>query len=242
MRLKLISCDVMHREMCAAVAQSMHAVDLEFVPRDLHDCAAVMRSQLQALIAGVDADRYDAVLLGYGLCGHGVAGLEARQIPLVIPRAHDCITLFLGSKARHTDYFVNHSGVYFKTTGWMERGAESDDTRQLPSSYNLNQLTAKYGAENAEFLGQQLENYRLKYTQLTFIEMGVEPDRSFERKALEDARKRGWNFEKVEGDMSLIRRLVNGEWDDREFLVVQPGYRVVARRDEGILGSEPCAP
>ena len=54
----------------------------------------------------------------------------------------------------------------------------------------------------------------------------------------EEAAHRGWKYEKVAGDMSLFVRLVNGEWDDKDFLVVPPGWRVVARHNEQILGAE----
>ena len=33
MRLKLISCEIFHREMCAVVARSPHRVDIEFLPK-----------------------------------------------------------------------------------------------------------------------------------------------------------------------------------------------------------------
>ena len=241
MRLKLISCEVMYREMCIAVGQSEHAVDIEFLPRDIHHCASLMQGKLQDLLDRVDPEKHDAILLGYGLCGNGVAGLEAKRLPIVIPRAHDCITLFLGSKERYADYSANNCGVYFKTTGWIERNAPDDESNQLPVSQNFNQMVAKYGIDNAEFLREELDNYKLRYTQFTFIEMGVEPNGSFERKTIQDAAQRGWKFEKVQGDMRLIRSLVSGNWNDEDFLVVPPGRRVVVQYDEGILGTEPIS-
>ena len=41
---------------------------------------------------------YDAILLGYGLCGNGLAGVTARHTRLVLPRAHDCIGILMGSR------------------------------------------------------------------------------------------------------------------------------------------------
>ena len=41
---------------------------------------------------------YEAILLGYARCNDGLVGVTARDIPLVIPRAHDCITFFFGSR------------------------------------------------------------------------------------------------------------------------------------------------
>ena len=123
MRLKLIACEIMYRELCAAVARSVNLVDVEFLPKGLHDIGqAGMSGRLADVLAGVDETRYEAVLLGYGLCSNGLVGLAARSIPLVVPRAHDCITLFLGSKERYLEYFQDHPGVYFKTSGWIERG------------------------------------------------------------------------------------------------------------------------
>jgi hypothetical protein len=211
-RLKAISCEILYREMCAAVARSPHQVDLEFLPKRLHDLgSAGMLRRLQAALDAVDESRYEAVTLGYALCGNGTAGLAARSLPVVLPRAHDCITLFLGSKERYLQYFDSHPGVYFKTTGWIER------------------------AQDLEQIGADLTS---NYSQLTFIEMGVEPDDRFERETREQAARRGWAFEKVRGDLSLIQRLVDARWDAGDFLVVPPGWRVVARYDDGIIAAE----
>ena len=245
MRLKLISCEIFYREMCTAVARSVNPVDVEFLPKGLHDIgSAKMLHRLQEAVDRVDASKYAAVLLGYGLCNNGLAGLTARAIPLVLPRAHDCITLFLGNKERYQDYFNNHPGVYFKTTGWIERGTNGGDLSQLSIAHQMGmdasyeELVAKYGEDNAKYLYEELCDTVKNYSQLTFIEMGVEPDDSFERRTREDAKERGWKFEKVAGDLSMIQRLVDGTWDAKEFLLVPPGWRVMAKYDEGIVAAE----
>ena len=53
-----------------------------------------------------------------------------------------------------------------------------------------------------------------------------------------EAEQRGWEYAKLRGDLRLIRMLLNGEWDPKEFLVVEPGQRIVARYDEGIIRAE----
>ena len=248
LRLKLISCEVLFREMCAVAARSRNRVDVEFLPKGLHDIGAEpMRDRLAEVLGRVDESQYEAVLLGYGLCNNGLVGLTARSIPLVVPRAHDCITLFLGSKERYLDYFNEHSGVYFRTTGWIER-SDPGDLRQLTIQHHTGmdmsyeELVAKYGEENAKFLYEQLGDRTRNYGQLTFIEMGIEPDDSFEKQSRDEAAERDWKFEKVEGDLSLIQRLVDGPWDDADFLVVPPGGRVVAAYDETIMTTEESSP
>ncbi len=235
MRLKLIACEVLYREFCSMIARSPNQVDVEFLPKGLHDMgSAGMLARLQQVLDGADPAKYEAVAFGYALCGMGLAGLRARSVPVVLPRAHDCITLFLGSRQRYLDYFNSHPGVYFKTTGWIERGASAALDSQM--GYRYEELAAKYGEENARYLYEELtKNYR----QFTYIDMGLEPDGSFEKRTREDAVDRGWNFEKLRGDMSLIERLVNGPWDEADFLVVPPGGKVAVTYDDEIVRWEP---
>jgi hypothetical protein len=42
------------------------------------------------------------------------------------------------------------------------------------------------------------------------------------------------------GDLGWLRRLLNAEWNDREFLTLKPGERVGLRSDEGLIGAEPA--
>lgn len=245
MRLKLLACEIFYRECCAAVARSVNQVDIEFLPKGLHDIGqAGMFARIAESLAAVDAANYDAVLLGYGLCSNGLVGLTARQIPLVIPRAHDCITLFLGNKERYLDYFYSHTGVYFKTSGWIERGEGLNQfsldaiQHQTGMAQTYEELVAKYGEDNAKFLYEQLGDMTRNYHGVTFIAMGIEPDDRFEQRARKDAVERGWTFEKVQGDMRLIQQMVDGPWDADRFLVVPPGKRIVASHDESIVRAE----
>jgi hypothetical protein len=246
MRLRLISCEIFFREMCHVVARSPHTIDLEFLPKGLHDVGGEeMRARLRAAIGRIDNTPYDALLLGYGLCNNGIAGLRAPLKPLVVPRAHDCITLFLGSAARHTEYSRSHPGVFFETTGWLERGGTDGELSQLTLGRKLGflqtyeELVARYGEDNARYLQEEFANLTKHYRQYTFIEMGVEPDASFEERTRAEANHRGWGFEKVRGDLGLLQRFVNGQWDDAEFLIVPPGHQIVAKYDASVISAEP---
>jgi len=246
MKLNLVSCEVLYRELCHLIARSPHQVDLQFLPKGLHDIGSVgMVERLQAAIDAADVPGYDAILMGYALCNNGIAGLRARRLPLVIPRGHDCMTLFFGNREKYMQYFQDNPGTYFLTSGWIERGAATGELHQLSiSSKNgmdltFEQLVEKYGEENARFLFDELCDTTKHYRQITYIAMGVEPGRQFEQQAEERARERGWTFDRVQGNLTLLERLVSGPWDDSDFLVVPPGHMVVTTYDDRIIASEP---
>lgn len=245
MRLKLISCEVFTRELCDAAARSPHQVDLEFLPKGLHDIGCTgMRTRLQSVIDRVDTSMFDTILLGYGLCNNGIAGLVARGVPLVVPRAHDCMTLFFGSRQRYEEYFRQNPGTYFLTTGWIERGEATGELRQLSIQHangmdlTYSELVEKYGEDNAQFLYEQLCDQTKHYRRLTFIEMGLEPNGSFVATARKRAEEKGLQFSTEQGDLRLIHTLVNGPWDGSDFLTVAPGERIITDFTDGLIRAE----
>ncbi len=246
MKCKLISCEVLYREACAAVARSPHQVDVEFLPKGLHDIGgAGMCARLQEVVDRNDPLGYQFILLGYALCGGGTAGLQARQTPLVIPRAHDCITLLLGSRGRYRDYFSSHGGVYFASTGWLERGQGIDQrvlaqTRERTGAgWTLDELIAKYGEDNGRYLYDEFNSYEKAYQRLTFIRTGLEPDGRFEDQSRENAAEHGWEFERIEGDLRLVHALAEGLWDlpanAADFAVLRPGERLAPSYQDDIF-------
>ncbi|MDR0335573.1 MAG: DUF1638 domain-containing protein [Planctomycetaceae bacterium] len=240
-RFKLFACEILFREICSLAAIANNRIDIEFLPKGLHDIGRQkMSSQLAEKINMVDETEYDAILLGYALCSGGIVGLTARTIPIVVPRAHDCITLFLGNRQRYHDYFFANSGTYFKTTGWIERGTglgqgvPDNVVEQLGLGMSFQKMVERYGEDNACYLRDQLSQMRF-YTKLAFIETGVEPDDSFEQQTIALAQERQWEFEKLQGDLNLLDRLLNGFWDENDFLVVPPGQQIEFSYDDNIV-------
>lgn len=249
---KFIGCEILYRETCRLAAQSPHRVDVEFLRKGLHDLETTdMVAKIQSAIDATDSSAgYEAILLGYARCNDGLVGIAAGDLPLVLPRAHDCITLFFGSRQAYQDYFDQHPGTYYMTTGWAERNnfEAGDYTRpaydqqgvmaKLGLHESYEQLVARHGKDNADYIVATLGDWTQNYTDLLYLEMGVCDESPFVDRAKELAREHGWAFERRKGSWSLIERLFSGQWDD-DFLIVQPGQRIVASNDRKILDSQP---
>ncbi len=239
MRLKLIHCQVLTREMSCVVSRSPHAIDVETLTMGLHDLGASMRPRLQERIDAADEAVYDAILLGYALCGRGTEGLRAGKTQLILPRAHDCIGLLMGSRQLYQAYFDTHSGVYFRSPGWIEnqtlQPANSSAKNRIGERRSREELVNQYGEENGDYLFEQFSAFRRHYSGLTYISTGVESDDACRDRARAEAEKEGWAFEVVKGSLTLLERLVDGEWDAGDFLVVQPGATVRGALGESIV-------
>jgi len=246
MRVKLIHCQVFTREIEDVVARSAYTVDVESIPMGLHSLGVEMRPHLQDRIDASDAMGYDAILLGYALCGRGAEGLRAGRTQLVLPRAHDCIGVLMGSRHRYAAYFENHPGVYYRSPGWVEfqtpdlklQPAFASEMNPMGEQNTLDEFIARYGEDNGRFLYAQFSSYRRHYSGLTYISTGVAYDEGCRTRARAEAEKQGWAFEEVRGSLTLLERLVNGPWDAADFLVVPPGAKIRATFDDGIVEAQ----
>lgn len=239
MRLLLLGCGVLLRELSDAIVHSPHLVDAVYLPTGLHDSGSkLMRQRVQEAIDAGEGKGYDAIVLGYALCGTGLAGVCARSIPVAIPRAHDCIALLMGSREKYLEYFNANPGTYYRSIGWVEREDQlKEQVAGIGMDDDLDALIEKYGEDAGRFLHQEMSAYKRHYSRLTFIRTGLEVDDSFRQRAAAEATEKGWKFEEFEGSTTLFRRLLAGDWNE-DFLVLQPGQKMVSSNDDRILATE----
>lgn len=244
MRIRLISCEVFARELSLAAATSPHIYDTKLVSFGLHDTPEKLREALQDEIDATEGQGYDATVLGYGLCSRGTAGLVARSIPIVIPRMHDCITALLGSRARYNHEFRSNPGTYYYSPGWIERKTGEvqqgfiDDAYANRTRDRYQEYVEKYGEDNAKFLIEQESQWHANYSRAALINLGIGNVEEYRRFVRQLAADHGWEYAEMQGDMSLLRRLANGDWESDDFLRVEPGQRIVESFDDLILQAD----
>lgn len=240
-----LTCTALARSVYAAAAASPHTVTVTLLQQGLHNRPKNLRVILQEHIDALAAAEYDAVLLAYGLCGAATAGLTARSAPLVLPRAHDCITLYLGSRERYLAEFEKHPGTYWYSVDYMERQDPANSVALgaagiEASEAEYEKYVAKFGEETAAMLMEELRRWSQHYTRAAFIDTGLGDPEPFEQQARARAEREGWLFERVAGDRRLMNMLIGGDWPEDEFLVVPVGHTVQQAADERIVRAVPA--
>lgn len=209
-RTLIIACETVIEEILPILPDGMRYQTLEF---GLHAYPDKLRSTLQAAIDAAPED-VDTLLLGYGLCSQAAIGLRAGRFTLVIPKVDDCISIFLGSHAAYKAQCKTEPGSYYLTKGWIEVGT-------TPMS-EIEEMVRKYGAEKAARIQKlMLRNYK----RLVFINTGQYEIERYRQYTREMAEKMELRFEEVEGSDSMVKKLVEGLWDE-EFLEIKPGEEI----------------
>jgi hypothetical protein len=248
MLLKLIACNVFQREVCWCLSQSPHVIDVEFTEVGQHVRSEALRALIQTAIdaAETGGKAYDAILLLFGLCGNTTIGLHARKTRLVIPRAHDCATILLGSRAQFEKHFKDAPSTPFSSAGYFERGefflrvADGISTVQYGNSYAA--LVDHYGEEKARYVWEALHPPALQSEtdRAVFIELPQTAALGHAAKFREKAEAEGKQYTCLQGDIRLIRNLLFGQWDTEEYLIVPPGHKTLGVYDwSEIIRAEP---
>jgi len=231
----VISCHVLWRELCYFAAISKNTFNFHFLKQGLHNTPDILRKQVQDAIDAVDGD-HDAILIGYGLCSNGLVDVQVKDKKLVIMRGHDCITFLLGSKDRYQNYFDQHPGTYWYSPGWI-------DTTLMPSQERLDQIfqqyQEKYGEENAEYLMGIEQHWFHDYSNAAYVDLGFYNTQAYKEFTKKCALELSWNYDELAGDPQLIINFLEGNWNSENFLIVQPGEKVIASYDAQILGAKP---
>jgi hypothetical protein len=246
LKLRVISCDVLRREISYVAGLSPCYVDTVFLPQGLHETPDKLRVMLTEEIEKANQELpqqlgekhgyYDYIILAYGLCDNAIAGLTSSRVPLAIPRAHDCITLLLGSKGKYARLFEEHPGTYWYSRGWIERSLQPGRERY---DRTYESYVEKYGEENADYLMEMEQGWFKSYSTAFFIDWEDLGNSEFYRSYTKEcAGYLKWRYEETTGDPSLLAKMFKGEFDEDEVLLVEPGKVVAPSYNEGIIRYE----
>lgn len=233
----VVACAVLEPEVRQFTRDMPHIVDLVFLPTGLHETPKILRRELQLAIDRAEANpEVEVIVLVYGLCGGGVEQLRHQRCPLVITRAHDCVTLFLGDKDKYAAYQQENPANYWYNPGWIRARSSPGPERE---AHLRREYAGKYDEEEVEFLLETDKATLAHYDQATYVGLGLGEAEKEAEYTKACAACLGWSFRKLPGDPELLRTLLAGGWDERRFLIVPPRHVIRLTGDETIMRSEP---
>ncbi|SDE47798.1 DUF1638 domain-containing protein [Sporomusa acidovorans] len=217
MRIKLIGCHSTRNEVLALGVSS--EVDCEFLDFSFHADPLQLHRKLQSRINA--CQHYDQIILTYGRCAHAVAGLASPRVPLILPKAHDCISLLLGSDVRRQALNAVHPSVYYFSQGWLQYG------RDPYTEYC--EYRKRYGEKDAAYLIRSLYG---NYQEAMFIQTvgeGAKLEKYRQRVSL-IANFFGWKVREVTGDLTLLKAVISRQRGP-DVMRVAPGTPIVLEEE-----------
>jgi hypothetical protein len=202
------------------VIGNVDGVKSHYLDYGLHSIPKHLKQVVQEEIDSLESP--SLVVLGYGLCGNGLDDIHAGAHTLVIPKADDCIAIFMGSRQRYLQQFEQNPGTYYLTKGWFEVGSD-------PLS-EYEKLIEKYGAETADWLMEQQYQH---YKKLLFVANRQEDFEAYRPRAREVAAycdRFGMVYEEFLGGDEFLNQIAEAletqeNWSSN-FVVVPPGSKL----------------
>ncbi len=239
LRLVALCCDVIREEVEHLLPECPHQVDVRYLVRDeYHNYPQRSRAKLQEMVESVQNDGYDAVLVGFALCNRLLDGLSTRSIPMVAFKAHDCLTLLMGSRKRYMQRFTAEPGTYYYSAGWLQGSVKAVvQAGTLPGleSTTYEELVERYGEDNAEYLMEVCGAWKANYHKGVFICLPFYDADAMRRQVQQECTANGWEYGEIDGDLSLLRRWLYGQWDSDDILVVPPGATIRSTGDDRVV-------
>ena len=193
------------------------ADQVTYLDYGLHENPKKLTDALQEQINSIQ--KPSLIVLGYGLCGNGLDGIQSGQHTLLIPRADDCIAILLGSYQAYLREFNDNPGTYYLTKGWLESG--SDPLKEY------HEMVEKYGAETGEWIMDQQYRHYNRLVLVAHTQEDLETYRPRAQEVAEYCQRWDMKYEEIVGSDAYIRNLVGAAStlndSNEEFLVIAPG-------------------
>ncbi len=236
-RYKLISCSVFIREISWLISKIPDSIHPIFLDLGSHIDPGKLNGIIQHEIDNTDEGDFEAILLAYGLCGNSIHGLHSKTLPILVPKAHDCCTILLGGREAFSLHFGNNLSAEWSCNGYMESRKNhfhsSEEGTILGLDKNYEELYELYGEDNADYLSQIMGEQGYKGP-LFYIDLPETNNKENISQFKETAARRGVEIRILEGNISLLKKLLEGHWDD-DFIRIPPGFRISPSYNDEVL-------
>ncbi|MDR2738550.1 MAG: DUF1638 domain-containing protein [Treponema sp.] len=207
----IVSCETLKQELEAVMKRRHCEYPVIWIDSGKHAWPDKLRIAVQEAIDGVSPS-YKTVLLLFGFCGNALVGIEARNSRLVLPKAADCIPLFIGSREEREAY---GTGTYFFTGGYLNSGGSiASDT---------NRVFQRYGEKRGlSILKKMIGHYR----DFAVIDTGTFNVPEVKATVERFAQLVEIPVKVIPGNLRFIDALLADAWPEDSFLTVKPGEKI----------------
>ncbi len=236
MKLLIICCGVLKDELEYISKKVKTNFDILIVPEHLHLEPEKLKIEIQKLLdetikeptINEDTNGYDFVVLAFGLCGGALNGIKTNKHTVIVPKAHDCITFFLGSKEKFNRLFNEYGGkAYWFTKCFLKQGF-------LPTKENLEnkrlEYMQKFDEDSASYLIETENTSFSNYNTCAMIDDLKNPSKELKDSVNSCSLEFNWNIIKHCFNDELFSKIVSGKYNEKEFLVVPP-YKTIRQSD-----------
>jgi len=224
MKILGIVCGVLEEIFTKTAQKSENDIQIRIIDKHLHTEPDKLRVELQKFLDNL-TETFDFVVLGFGLCGGALNGLKSGKHTLVIPKSHDCITFYLGSKERYNEMVDKYENkCYWFTPSFFKQ-------EYLPvKSFNdkkWQDYADKYDEDTADYL-MEIELAPLKnYTHLMLVDDFSAPTEGMAGFAEQTANEYNWKIGVFDVVYDMFDMFFKGTYDENVFLTVLPENTVV---------------
>jgi hypothetical protein len=207
----IVACETLKQELLAAMEKRSCDYPVTWVDAGKHTWPDKLRVAVQEAIDNIPLS-YETILLLFGFCGNAMVGIEARNHRLVMPKAADCIPLFIGSRAERETYGTR---TYFFTEGYInsEGSAITDSSR----------IYERYGEEDGLYILKKMLGH---YEDFAVVDTGVFDVDALKARVEDFAKPLEIPVKLIPGSLRFIDALLAGGWQDDAFLVLEPGGKI----------------
>ncbi len=193
---------------------------ITYLDYGLHRVPEKLTRAVQEQIDAVETP--SLIVLGYGLCGNGLKGIQSGRHTLLIPRTDDCIAILLGSYGNYLREFSKEPGTYYLTKGWLESG--SDPLKEY------HEVREKYSEEDAQWI---MDTQYQHYKRLLFVahhQSDLDDYRPRAKEVAEYCQRWNMDYEEMLGSDRYVRKLIETasalDQAGQDFLVIPPGKTI----------------
>ena len=208
-----------------------------FLDLGAHNEPERLKKLIQEEIDKTESKDFDVILLAYGLCGNSLVGIRSDKLPLVLPKAHDCCTILLGSRNAFKTHFSDNLSASWSCNGYMESKEShfhaSDEGKIFGLDKTHEELVEQYGKENADYLITEVVGEE-NHGPLFYIDLQETSIKENITNFLLAAEKRKQESIMLKGSISLLKGLLQGDWNE-DFLIIPPGSHIEPSYDNNVL-------